>query len=78
MKRIFALVIAALFAVSGSAFAASHAGAKMDDKKDGMAKDGMKKDGMAKDGMKKDDMAKKGAKKKRHTKSAMKNTEMKK
>lgn len=54
MKNLFAIAIAALFAVSGTAYAASHAGGKMDDKKDAMAKDGnMKKDGMAKQGKKK-------------------------
>ncbi len=63
MKRISALLIAALFAVSGTAFAASHGGAKMDDKKDAMAKDGMKKDDMAKEGTKKA-KKKKAAKKK--------------
>lgn len=53
MKRIIAMLVATCFALSGAAFAASHAGGKMDDKKDAMAKDGMKKDGMAKDGTKK-------------------------
>ena len=54
MKHLFAIVIAALFAVSGTAYAASHAGGKMDDKKGAMAKDGdMKKDSMAKHGKKK-------------------------
>ena len=63
MKRIIAMLVATCFAFSGTAFAASHAGGKMDDKKEAMAKDGMKKDGMAKDG------TKKKAKKKRAPKS---------
>ena len=61
MKRIIAMLVAACFALSGSAFAASHAGGKMDDK--AAAKDGMKKDGMAKDGTKKKGKKKKAAKK---------------
>ena len=44
MKRIIAMLVATCFAFSGTAFAASHAGGKMDDKKGAMAKDDMKKD----------------------------------
>jgi len=64
MRKLIAAVVAAMFALStGSVLAASHAGAKMDDKK--MEKKDEKKDGMKKDekkdGMKKDE--KKDAKK---------------
>ena len=63
MKRILALLIATSFAFSGAAVAASHAGGKMDDKKEVMAKDGMKKDGMTKDGTKKKSKKKRAMKK---------------
>ena len=64
MKQIFAVAVAAALAISGSAFAASHGGAKMDDKKDAMAKDGgAKKDAMGKADKKGDDMKKDGMKK---------------
>ena len=64
MSKLLSMIVAAVFAVStGSVLAASHAGAKMDDKK--MEKKDEKKDGMKKDekkdGMKKDE--KKDAKK---------------
>jgi mannitol-specific phosphotransferase system IIBC component len=64
MRKLIAVVVAAMFALStGSVLAASHAGAKMDDKK--MEKKDEKKDAKKdekkdakKDGMKKDEMKK--------------------
>jgi nitrate reductase cytochrome c-type subunit len=65
MKKLFSLLIAAVFALSsGFAVAASHAGAKPMEKKDEMKKDGEKKaakKAAKKDGDKK--AAKKAAKK---------------
>jgi len=67
MKKLFSLLIAAVFALSsGFAVAASHAGAKPMEKKDEMKKDGDKKAKKAvkKDGEKKAKKAeKKGDKK---------------
>jgi len=67
MKKLFSLLIAAVFALSsGFAVAASHAGAKPMDKKDEMKKDGDKKAKKAvkKDGDKKAKKAEKKVEKK--------------